>query len=196
MGKTTVAEVLRQHGLAVIDTDLLARVAVEPGQPAWEDIRTLFGVRVFDPNGFLRRDILADLVFADPDARRRLEQVLHPRIREMWRKQVQAWAAAGQERAVVVIPLLFETDAQRELDYTLCVACSDRTQTSRLLTRGWTQPQIRQRIEAQLPVSEKMARSDFVLWNEAELEVLRLQVDRVLESIDSRPGPAATVPSV
>ena len=87
----------------------------------------------------------------------------------------------GKRLAIVVIPLLFETRAEKELDATICVACSAATQRARLAIRGWSSDQIGQRIASQLPIEEKMLRSNFVLWNEAPLEVLSDQLDLVLE---------------
>src|SRR5205814_5597919 len=107
------------------------------------------------PGGRLLRGELASRVFADETARRQLEQILHPRIRALWQSQVAVWRAENRPLAVVVIPLLFETNAQAELDATICVACSTPTQHQRLLARGWSPEQIGQRIQSQWPVEKK-----------------------------------------
>jgi dephospho-CoA kinase len=85
-----------------------------------------------------------------------------------------------------VIPLLFETQAEREVDATLCVACSSATQHQRLSSRGWNAEQINQRIKSQLPIEEKMARADHVIWNEGSVDVLAAQVERVIASAARR----------
>ncbi len=82
--------------------------------------------------------------------------------------------------AVVVIPLLYETGAEQELDMTVCVACSTRTQRDRLNERGWTAEQIHQRNAAQLPVEIKMAKADYIIWTEGGLDLHEQQLDRVL----------------
>jgi dephospho-CoA kinase len=183
MGKSAAEQLLRQRGVSVIDTDALAREVVAPGQPALEEIRQCFGPEVLGPDGRLRRDELARRVFAEPEARRRLEAILHPRIRALWQAQVQTWRAEGRPVAVVAIPLLFETQAERELDFTICVACSAATQQERLKSRGWTTEQMEQRIRAQWPVEKKMAAADFVVWSEGDLELHAAQLERILQAL-------------
>ena len=113
-------------------------------------------------------------------ARAQLEAILHPRIRQLWRAQMETWRAAGHRLAVVVIPLLFETQAERELDGTLCVACSARTQFERLRARGWSETAIQQRLASQWPAEKKIAVSTYVLWTEGTLALHAAQLDRVL----------------
>ncbi len=95
---------------------------------------------------------------------------------------MQAWRSQGIALAVVVIPLLFETGAETDLDETICVACSRATQIERLSARGWNSEQIEQRINAQLPIDTKMAKADFVIWTEGNIEITTLQLDRVLQA--------------
>jgi len=180
MGKSACAQLLRWRAVPVADTDDLARRVVEPGQPAQAEILAAFGQQMLGADGQLRRDELARLVFADAGARRRLESIFHPRIRELWRAQAETWRAENLPRAVVVIPLLFETGAEKDLDRTICVACSEATQHERLLSRGWTAEQIEQRNRAQLPIEEKLARADYVIWTEGGLEVHAEQLERIL----------------
>lgn len=180
MGKSTAARCLRERGIAVVDTDDLARQIVAPGQPALAEIERGFGREMLDATGQLNRSALARVVFADPAARQQLEAILHPRIHRLWQAQLDAWRSAGQAVAVVVIPLLFETGVAPSFDAVLCVACSAKTQRERLRERGWTVEQIAQREAAQWPVAEKMARARFVIWSEGRLSVLQQQLQRVL----------------
>ena len=166
MGKSACAKLLQERSIPVVDTDELARQVVQPGQPALGEIRGAFGAQVMAPDGTLRRDELARLVFADDAARKTLEGILHPRIRELWRSQVESWRAEGRALAIVVIPLLFETGAEKELDATICIACSDQTQRERLSVRGWSPTQIAQRIRTQWPIEQKLAKADYVIWTE------------------------------
>lgn len=184
MGKSTAASMLSEFDLPVIDTDVIARQVVEPGQPALAELRTAFGLEIIASDGCLRRNILAERVFRDPPARLRLEAILHPRIRAVWQAQVRHWVDQGRALSVVVIPLLFEVGAQAELDVTVCVACSAETQMERLLLRGWTAAQIRQRMQSQWPVKSKMDHSDFVVWTEGALENTRQQLRRVLTAME------------
>ena len=181
MGKSTSAQLLRDRGVRVVDTDDLARQVVEPGQPALAEVQKVFGAGIVGPDGRLQRDKLARLVFADPTARARLEQILHPPIRALWHAQVETWRAEGCPLAVVVIPLLFETGAEAELDATICVACSAATQRERLRARGWPCEQIEQRVQAQWPTEQKMARADYLVWTEAGLDVHAAQIERLLQ---------------
>jgi dephospho-CoA kinase len=180
MGKSASAQILRDRGAPVVDTDDLARRVVEPGEPALAEIRNAFGDEVIAADGQLRRDVLARRVFADSAARKELEDILHPRIRELWRAQLQAWQNERQAIAVVVIPLLFETRAETEFDSIICIACSASTQKQRLRARGWSQEQIVGRINAQIPVEEKMLRARYVVWTEGGLDLHAAQLERVL----------------
>jgi dephospho-CoA kinase len=180
MGKSAAAQLLLARGVAVVDTDDLARQVVEPGRPALAEVREVFGAEILGPDGRLRRDELARRVFADPVARTRLENILHPPIRALWRAQVETWRAEGRPLAVVVIPLLFETKAEAEMDATICIACSAATQHQRLLARGWSPEQIEQRLQAQWPTERKIDRADYLVWTEAGLDVHAAQIERIL----------------
>lgn len=183
MGKSACAQLLVARGVPVIDTDELARQIVEPGQPALDEIQRTFGADLIDTDGRLRRGELARVVFANPEARKTLEGILHPRIRELWHAQIEAWRKEQRPVGVVVIPLLFETEAQRELDFTICVACSPITQHQRLSGRNWSAAQIQQRIQAQWPIEKKMAAADYVIWTEGTLDLHASQLDRILADI-------------
>ena len=180
MGKSTAAELLRARGVPVVDTDDLARSVVEPGQPALREVQAVFGQNIVGPDGQLRRDELARLVFSNVRARQKLEAILHPRIQELWSAQLATWRAEGRDLAVVVIPLLFETQAETHFDAVICVACSAATQKQRLLARGWTPAECAQRIAAQWPVEQKMTRANYVVWTEAGRDVHAQQLELIL----------------
>ena len=183
MGKSTAAGFFLQSGTRVVDTDELARQLVQPDQPALAEIARVFGKNFLTPAGTLKRDELARLVFADAAARQQLEAILHPRIRQGWQSQLELWRKENCPLAIVVIPLLFETLAEIHFDKIICVACSPAAQRERLAARGWTPEQIRQRIAAQLPVEQKLARSHFVIWSEGVPEVHRRQVAEILHKL-------------
>jgi dephospho-CoA kinase len=179
MGKSTVATVLRAGGIPVVDSDDLAREVVQRGQPALAEIQAAFGDQLLAPTGELRREELARIVFADPEARRKLEAITHPRIKERWRAHLASWRRAGHKFGVVVIPLLFEIGAEAEFDRVICVACSAASQAARLHARGWSVEECQQRLAAQLPVGEKLARAHHVVWTEGTPEVMALQLTRL-----------------
>lgn len=182
MGKSATAHLFREAGIPLADTDLLARQLVEPGQPCLSEIVNVFGPEMLDESGRLRREELGLKVFNNPAARQQLEAILHPQIRAAWRTAFATWQAEGRPLAVADIPLLFETQAQTEFDWVICVACSERTQRQRLLSRGWSEAEMERRRQAQWPIQRKMDQSDVVLWNESSLEVLREQLVRVFHA--------------
>ena len=184
MGKSACADCLGALGLPVVDTDHLARELVLPGTPALREVRAVFGESVVDAAGALRRDVLARLVFTDEARRRTLEAILHPRIREAWLSRAGSWGAAGCAAGVVVIPLLFETEAAGAFAATFCVACTPRSQRERLAARGWSPEDAARRIAAQWPVARKLAAADHVVWAEGGLENTRAQLQRLLERLE------------
>jgi len=187
MGKSTTASFLERLGVPIIDTDQLARQIVEPGQPALAEIQRAFGNSVVGSDGRLRRDEVARLVFADDAKRRQLEAILHPRIRELWLAQAAEWRAENRTMGAVVIPLLFETNAEKEFEVIVCTACSAASQRRRLEARGWSPVQIEQRIAAQWPAQKKMDLSHVVIWTEPPLETHAAQVSRVVTSLIPNP---------
>jgi dephospho-CoA kinase len=182
MGKSTAGELLRQLGVAVTDTDLIARQLVEPGQPALAEIVEKFGPSLISGEGRLNRSALARRVFGEVEARAVLERILHPRIRAIWEAETAGWRDAGRAHGAVIIPLLFETKAAPIFDAVVCVACSERTREERLAERGWSRREIQQRCEAQWPVEQKAAQSDFVVWTETTLPAHAAQLERLVFS--------------
>ena len=183
MGKSTAAGFLRQRGVRVVDTDQIARDLVQPGHPVLSIIQNMFGGGILTDGGELNRAELARLVFNDSEARQQLEALMHPLIFERWQTQSDLWRREGVPLAFVDIPLLFETKVEGCFDKIVCVACSPARQRLRLLERGWSPGQIRQRIAAQLKVEEKIHRAHYVMWTEGALEVHACQVDLVLQRI-------------
>jgi len=116
--------------------------------------------------------------------RKKLEAILHPRIRAGWRAQLETWRKEDCALALVVIPLLFETGAESHFEKIICCACSAAAQHERLTARGWNVEQGRQRIAAQLPVAQKIVRSHFVLWTEGSLASHARQVELVCAGSD------------
>lgn len=179
-GKSTAAEFLARRGLPVVDTDTIARKLTEPNQPALAEIASAFGPGMLDSDGRLKRGALAEVVFSSPEKLKQLEGILHPRIRERWLALAEEWRRQGKEAGVVVIPLLFETNAQSHFEAVICTACSGATQFERLRKRGWSESQIHQRLSAQWPLEKKMAASNYVIWTEGDLLIHERQLDRLL----------------
>ena len=180
MGKSTAARLLKKAGLSVVDSDDLAREAVQPGTEGLAEIADEFGEGFLKADGSLDRDKMASTVFQDEAARKRLEAIIHPRVRTVWEKQIDQWRGQKRPVGVVVIPLLFEVDLQDSFDAVLCVACTANTQRARLRERNWNDAQITARIAAQMDIAQKMDLADHVLWNEGAPELLMDQMKEIL----------------
>lgn len=177
-GKTTVSDLLRERGAVIIDSDVLAREVVEPGTPGLTAVVARFGKGVLDPGGRLDRPALGAIVFADPERRAELEQILHPAIR---RRAAELQAAAPADAVVVhVIPLLVETGQQDRFDRVVVVDVSPETQLERLLARddALAPDQARARINAQADRAARLAVADAVISNDGSAEDTVAKVDR------------------
>ena len=173
-GKSTVADMFSDLGIPVIDTDVIAREVVAPGRPALDEIRARFGDEVFDADGNLDRGAMRGLIFADDDARRDLEAILHPRIGEETRRQADA---AGGPYQVIVVPLLTESALLQFVDRVLVVDCEEDRQVERLLARDTeTVEQARRILAAQASRRERLEIADDVINNDHSLEHVRDQV--------------------
>lgn len=189
-GKTTVADMFAAKGVAVIDTDVIARDVVRPGEPALDEIRREFGAEALRADGTLDRAAMRRLVFADPDRRRRLEAILHPRIRAAALEQARAATGPYQ---VIVVPLLVESPLRDSMTRVLVVDVPEEVQLERLLARDLDDPeQARRMIAAQASRDERLAIADDVIANDGDLEATRQQVDRMHErylALADRTGP-------
>ena len=180
MGKSTAARLLKKAGSPVVDSDDLAREAVQPGTEDLAEIADEFGEGFIRPDGSLDRDKMASTVFQDEAARKRLETIIHPRVRAVWENRIEQWREQKRPVGVVVIPLLFEVGLQDSFDAVLCVASTASTQRSRLRGRNWSDAQIAARIAAQMDIAQKMDLADHVLWNEGAPELLMDQMKEIL----------------
>lgn len=186
-GKSTVAAHFRALGLPVVDADRLARDVVEPGTPALAEITARFGTDVLDDSGRLDRARLAAHVFGDEEARRALEAITHPRIREAARNAFEAISASGAPLACYEVPLLFETRQEEHYRPVVVVRTSVETQLARATARDESHREaIAARVAAQLPLAEKALRADYVIDNDGSREHTLREAERVLEDIRRR----------
>lgn len=173
-GKSTVADMFAALGVPVIDTDVIAREIVAPGQPALAEIVAAFGDDLLGPDGSLDRRALRARVFADPADRHRLEGILHPRIRN---RTLELAAAAGGPYQVIVVPLLVESGFDRQVDEVVVVDCPEAEQRRRLMTRdGETAQQVSRMLAAQVGRAARIASADAVIDNSGDLRATRAQV--------------------
>lgn len=173
-GKSVIATMFAELGVPVIDTDLIARQVVMPGQPALAEIRAAFGAGVITASGTLDRKAMRKAIFADADCRRRLEAILHPRIREETIRQAEA---ADADYQLIVVPLLLESPLRDFVDRILVVDCQEGTQIQRLLQRdAESEQQARRILAAQSSRKERLAIADEVIANDGDLDAARDQV--------------------
>lgn len=168
-----------------IDADTVAHDVTRASQPASADIRRRFGDGVFRPDGGLDRKRLGARVFNDPEERKSLEAIVHPRVRDVidrWFLKVETDQQALF--AVAAIPLLFETGRQGDFDHVVVTTCSPNLQLERLTTRDHiSKTEARQRITAQLPVEEKVAAADFVVHTDVSDANTDQQVDEIVQTL-------------
>ena len=176
-GKSTVADLFAELGIPVIDTDLIARDVVAPGEQALEEIRAGFGPDVIGPDGSLDRAAMRRRIFSDSTQRRALEAILHPRIRAEALRQADAAIGPYQ---LIVVPLLVDSPLQHSVDRILVVDCSETTQIARLVRRdAESEDRARQILAAQSSRATRLAIADDIISNEGDLEATRRQVNRL-----------------
>lgn len=181
-GKSTVSALLREHGAVIVDYDLLAREVVEPGQPALDAIAQRFGDDVLTASGELNRPALGAIVFADDAARKDLEAITHPAIRD---RAATVEREAGPDAVVVHDnPLLIEMGAAASCDAVLVVDVPSEVQIARLVdARGMDEADARARIAAQASREQRLAHADHVIDNSGTVDRLRGIVDTVWDEI-------------
>lgn len=179
-GKSSVAVLLERLGGAVVDADRLAREVVEPGEEALASIVAEFGERVLNSDGTLNRAALGEIVFADAQARRKLEGITHPAIRRRAGERLERLREAGTEVAFYVAPLLYEAGLAERFDEVWVVYLDPQTQLERLMARdGLSREGALARIAAQMPMEEKRRLGQVVIDNSGTREELEAQVKRV-----------------
>lgn len=183
-GKTTVAKIMKRLGAAIVDADALSREVVEPGRDAWKAIVDTFGAEVLRPDQTLDRQKLRAVIFNNSTARKKLESIIHPRVRALAEERINQQAAAGYEIVVYEVPLLFEGNLHEWLRPVVLVACDADVQRQRLQQRDRLTPEEAQKhIDAQMSLEEKRRLADYVIENDGDLESLERQVEAVLNRI-------------
>ena len=176
-GKSTVANLFARYGVPIVDTDVIAREVIAPGQPALREIVEAFGTELADPQGQLDRARLRQRVFDDPAARRQLEAILHPRIRAAAKERL---AALDSPYCLIVVPLLVETNFVDIIDRVLVVDTDEQRQLERTSKRDRVPIEaVRKITAAQAKREARLARADDVIVNDGTIEDLERQVERL-----------------
>jgi dephospho-CoA kinase len=186
-GKSTVARMFAELGAEVLDADQAAREAVAVGEPAWAELRRLYGPEYFHENGELNRSRLAQLVFADPEERRRLDGIIHPRVEAELKARVAAMERRGKALVLVEVPLLFETGREAAFDRVIVVAAPEALQIRRLRGRDRRgADEIQGILKAQWPLADKAARADYVVDNGGERRLTARQVKNIWAELQNQ----------
>lgn len=175
-GKTAVSNRLQALGATVIDTDELAHSLTRPGGLAMEEIQQVFGKAAVNPDGSMNRDYMRGLVFKEPAQRAVLEQILHPKIRQLVHQRIEQGAPLY---FVLVVPLLFEKGGWKEwMDDIVVVDCPVDQQVQRVIQRnGWPEAQVRAVIDSQVPREVRLAGATWTIENSGDLAQLLEKID-------------------
>lgn len=180
-GKSAAADRFAALGAAIVDTDVIAHELTRPGGGAMAAIREAFGDDIIAPSGALDRAAMRKLVFAEPQAKHRLEAIIHPMIRAESDRRIHDAAAAGTPYVILVVPLLIESGSYRQRVHRVAVVdCEEETQVRRVVQRSGLTPEEARAIMAnQIARAERLKAADDILNNEGDLAALHAQVDEL-----------------
>jgi dephospho-CoA kinase len=184
-GKTAVSRVLREEGAYIIDADQIARELVQPRKPAWNEIIRAFGKEILQEDGSIHRKKLADKIFTDPEQRKVLNRILHPRIKEEIDRRAKMIGQKDPEAIVVIdAPLLVELGMHHKVDRLIVVTSTQIQQMERLKKRDGRSPEEALKLFAsQMLVEEKEKLGDFVIRNEESLEEMKKRAKEVFKAL-------------
>lgn len=183
-GKSALGEVFAEYGCSVIDCDVLARRAVEPGMPALGQLAARFGGDIIRADGTLDRALLAERAFPTAEGRERLNAIVHPAVFELIAERVAELESQGVRGAVIDAPLLFESGLQEECDAVIAVTAPDETRLKRIMKRdGISEEAARLRMSAQPPCGFYSERADYTIVNDGDLAQLYAAARRVLDGV-------------
>jgi dephospho-CoA kinase len=184
-GKTAASQVLKEEGAYIIDADQIARELVQPQKPAWNELIRAFGKDILQEDGSIHRKKLAEKVFADPKQRKRLNQILHPRIKEEMGRRTKEIGQKDPEAIVVIdAPLLVELGDHYEMDKLIVVTSTQTQQIERLKERDGIGPEAALKIlSSQMSLGEKVKLADFIIGNEGSLEETKKRAREVFKEL-------------
>ncbi len=180
-GKSTLGKELEKRDWHIIDTDEIAHRLMRPGELVWKNVVDAFGRNILSSSQSIDRKVLGKIVYADPAARAKLNEITHPPIRAVWQHEREERVRCYPSQSVaVMIPLLFECKLEGLFDVIWTIGASRTTQVGRIMSRGFSEEESLMRMRSQISVGEKMSRSHVAFWNEGTQEQLKRQLDYVL----------------
>ncbi len=181
-GKSEVGKTANAMGIEVLEADDIARDELEPGRKAYEEAVSRFGKEILQADGTIDRKALGDRVFENRAELEALNRMVHPHVRIRWKTWLEERLREDRV-AAVIIPLLFEVNAEDGWDVIICVASPETEVMERIKARGFTEEQARQRIAAQMNLEEKRKRSDYIIENKGSLRDLQADTEQLLSRI-------------
>ena len=183
-GKTYVLGRLATAGIPTVDADELAHNLVQPYTPSWAAITKHFGRKILDETDKINRKKLGDLVFTNTEARHTLEGIIHPEVYQDIRHWFESLVADSDALfAVAAIPLLYETGHEAEFDQVVVAACEPKTQIQRIMKRdNATKTEANQRLSAQLPIEDKVARTEYIIRTDGTFQNTDQQVEALIKT--------------
>ena len=181
-GKSTVANMLRGKSIPIVDADVVAREVVEIGTDTYKKLVSEFGQEILNSDKTLNRPKLGSIIFQDQEKREKLNSIMHPSIRTSMKEKTQKYIEDGHDVVVMDIPLLFESKLTHLVDKTLLVFVTEKTQLKRLMERNdLTEKEATDRIQSQMPLSEKVKLSHAVIDNNGSLTKTEQQLNEILD---------------
>ena len=187
-GKSLVSQILKELGAYIIDADKIARQVVEPEKPAWLEIVKFFGRDIINKDKIINRKRLGEIIFNDPVKRRKLEEIVHPRVIEEENRMLKEYLKIKPDGIVIIdAALLIEAGSHKRVDKLIVVYADKETQTKRLMERdGLSRTDAEKKIASQLPLDKKVKMADFVIDNSKGIEETRRQTIDIFNKLSGR----------
>ena len=183
-GKSTVAHLFSEFGLPVMDADRFSHETIAPHTKAWKEIVRHYGQTIVGEDDQIDRKKLGGIVFRNPIERKHLESIIHPVVQKRIKERLSQLSDHGCPLALVEVPLLFEVGWEKEFDIVVVVSCDEAEQKRRCKRKfGLTPEEVRERIAAQIPLTQKCQAADFVINNSGSIDDTRTQVKKIYEKI-------------
>jgi len=182
-GKSTAAAIFKEHGCSVVDCDVIARNLLQTDPQVIQQLTKHWGAGIILPDGSIDRMQVASIVFKDSIELKWLEDLLHPKIHQIWKQQV-ALKPDLNVHWVVEIQLLFEKKLEIDFDLSVCITSSLDNQLTRLLDKSYSIQDAHSRMQCQMPLQEKMNQADIVITNDGSIDFLKKQIQLLIQTIN------------